>query len=95
LNIGYPGGVPTYYNKLQDMLIFKIKENCYDYWHPMGNFKLLNDLFNATPYYLYLKKIFNHLKSLKYMINYKSRKKHMYKRRKISRLWGSDSRFMV
>jgi hypothetical protein len=53
----------------------------------MGIYNLLNDWFNDTPYYLYVKKTTpNSPKSLECIINYKPHKKHMYKTRKTSKL---------
>ena len=63
------------------MLIFNLILNDWhcDNWHPMDSYKLSNELFNATLYYIYVKHIPNPPKSLKCMVNHKPRKKHMYK----------------
>ena len=48
----------------------------------MGDYKLWNEGFNSTLYYIYVEIDFNFSKSLGCVINYKFREKHMYKTRK-------------
>ena len=60
-----------------------------DYWHPMGNYKSLNNWFNDTMYLLICTNIPSSPKFVKCRINFKPRKKHMYKTKKTSKLYGS------
>ena len=63
---------------------FQSNDKLCDYWHPMGNYKLLNDSFYGTLYYFFLKT--QSFKVLKVYDYYKPHKKYLYKTRKTNKL---------